>query len=124
MHLHLNSCLALMLLWAVAAPPMPIRADDSPQKPAKEAVAAPQPARKAIERGLAFLQNDAAKWRKERTLSPTHAQPYGRAQMTRQSPQLCHVGLPADQLLVRDQGLQRLHPHIEVQERHPLASRQ
>lgn len=34
--------------------------------------ATPQQARKAVERGLDFLQKDAAKWRKERECSTCH----------------------------------------------------
>jgi Squalene-hopene cyclase C-terminal domain len=37
-----------------------------------QTAAAPEPARKAIDRGLAFLKADVAKWRKERTCATCH----------------------------------------------------
>jgi hypothetical protein len=43
-----------------------------PSKGPAEAARAPQPARTVIERGLAFLQADAAKWRKERQCATCH----------------------------------------------------
>src|SRR5262245_19977539 len=50
----------------------PARAD-GPAKKAPEATRpAPEGARKAVERGLAFLQADAARWREERKCATCH----------------------------------------------------
>jgi squalene-hopene/tetraprenyl-beta-curcumene cyclase len=62
---------ALVLPSILAVATSPVRADE-PKKPAAEAVLTPQQVRKATERGLAFLTNDAEKWRKERKCSTCH----------------------------------------------------
>jgi hypothetical protein len=46
--------------------------DEARKKPVQEAPATAQQARKAVERGLAFLQKDAAKWRQERKCASCH----------------------------------------------------
>jgi len=50
----------------------PVRADDPKQVRSSEAPSTPQQARKAVERGLAFLENDAVKWRTERNCATCH----------------------------------------------------
>jgi hypothetical protein len=58
-------CAALSALGLIAIGPVPSRAE-----PPKDAT--PQQTRKAVERGLDFLQKDAAKWRKDRECSTCH----------------------------------------------------
>ena len=57
-------------LLVVAA--SPVRSEDAKEKAPPGATATPEQARKAVERGLAFLENDAAKWRKERKCASCH----------------------------------------------------
>jgi Squalene-hopene cyclase C-terminal domain len=61
--------MALCLLVVCASP---LLSEDPKEKGPPEATTAPQQARKAVERGLAFLENDAAKWRKEHTCASCH----------------------------------------------------
>jgi Prenyltransferase and squalene oxidase repeat len=63
---------ALTALCLLAIRPGPACSDDSEKKPSPEGALTPQQARKAAERGLAFVQNDAAKWRKERQCASCH----------------------------------------------------
>jgi hypothetical protein len=64
--------LALALLCALAVGVRPARPADLKTKASLDAAVSPQQIRKAAERGLAFLQNDAAKWRKERKCATCH----------------------------------------------------
>jgi hypothetical protein len=66
-----RTCVTLALC-AVAVGVRPVRSD-GPKKPASpDAAVTPQQARKAAERGLDFLQKDAAKWRTERKCANCH----------------------------------------------------
>jgi hypothetical protein len=71
MRFRLRTCLALAALLTLAAGVRPARSDE-PRKIPAEPAPAPQQARKAAERGLAFLQADATKWRKERQCATCH----------------------------------------------------
>jgi hypothetical protein len=72
MHFRSNICLTTAALCLLAASVRLARSDQPKEKvPAKPAATPPQ-ARKAIENGLAFLENDAAKWRKERKCATCH----------------------------------------------------
>src|SRR5262249_31215304 len=51
---------------------VPARADGSLKQALEETKPAPEGARKAVERGLAFLQADAARWRAERKCATCH----------------------------------------------------
>src|SRR5262249_38308981 len=72
MHHRLIARLALALLCVLAVGLRPARPDEPKGKPSPETVVSPQEVRKAAERGLAFLQQDAAKWRKERQCATCH----------------------------------------------------
>src|SRR5690349_12929673 len=61
-----RTCAALSLLCALPGWTGVVRADPP------HAATASSPGRKAAERGLEFLQKDAAKWRKERECSTCH----------------------------------------------------
>src|SRR4051794_3188388 len=67
-----RTCSAMTVFSLLAVAASPAHADD----PEKEVVAATAPAleqaRKAIDRGLAFLETDAAKWREEHTCATCH----------------------------------------------------
>jgi hypothetical protein len=69
---HLFASQAYAVLCLVLIGVTPARGDDSPQAPASEVTITPQQARGAIERGLGFLERDAAKWRKERECATCH----------------------------------------------------
>jgi hypothetical protein len=62
MRTHFTAGPALAILLALAAAIGPVRAGDP----------APPQARAAVEKGLAFLEADAAKWRKERQCASCH----------------------------------------------------
>src|SRR5262249_27874817 len=65
-------CAALAAFLALAVSLRSVQADD-PKKPVpSETAVTPQQGRRAVERGLDFLQQDAAKWRKERECSTCH----------------------------------------------------
>jgi Squalene-hopene cyclase C-terminal domain len=66
MYLPVRNCVGLSALCVLAISLGPVRSD-----PPKAAATPPQD-RKAVERGLAFLQKDALKWRKERECSTCH----------------------------------------------------
>jgi hypothetical protein len=71
MPLRCSACLSLAALCALAAGG-PARSGE-PGKPASpDAATAAQRGRAAVERGLGFLQKDAAAWRKERQCSTCH----------------------------------------------------
>ncbi len=72
MRLRCRTCVLLAALCALAAGGGPARSAE-PSKPTLPGPAAtPRQGRAAVERGLAFLQKDAAKWRKERQCSTCH----------------------------------------------------
>src|SRR5262245_23298148 len=71
MHTRLSNCLALTALSLVAVGLKTVHSED-PRKPPTPAAPTPPQPRKAIERGLAFLEQDAAKWRKERKCASCH----------------------------------------------------
>jgi hypothetical protein len=62
--------LALLCVLAVGVPLA--RPDGPKKKDSPEAAVSPQEVRKAADRGLAFLEKDAAKWRKERRCASCH----------------------------------------------------
>jgi hypothetical protein len=62
-HIHIFLGLSALCLLAVSAGP--VRSDTSK-------TASPEQGRKAVERGLDFLQKDAAQWRKDRQCSSCH----------------------------------------------------
>ncbi len=62
---NVRTLLAIIAAW-------PARADDAHTKPANSPVPLAEQTRKAIERGLSFLEADAAKWRKEKTCATCH----------------------------------------------------
>jgi hypothetical protein len=64
-----GSALATLCLLAVCVTPVP---SDDPKNVPSNAAPAPPQASKAVERGLAFLVTDAAKWRKERACATCH----------------------------------------------------
>ncbi len=70
MHSRSIRCLALTALGLLAGGARPASPDDPKKAPA--AAPAPQPVRKTVERGLAFLEKDAAKWRQERKCASCH----------------------------------------------------
>src|SRR5262245_6244540 len=57
-------------LFCLAAGAGPARADDT--KPPADKAVTPQQVQEAAERGLVFLEKDAAKWRKERQCATCH----------------------------------------------------
>lgn len=65
-----RTCSAMTVFYLLAAGAG--RAADAPGKTPAATAPAPERARKAIERGLAFLEADAAKWRKERSCASCH----------------------------------------------------
>jgi squalene-hopene/tetraprenyl-beta-curcumene cyclase len=70
MHSNLNTRLVIAALCVLSLGLRPARGDDPEKKGPNEA--ALQQGRKAIERGLTFLENDAAKWRKEHGCATCH----------------------------------------------------
>jgi hypothetical protein len=66
-----TSRLALTLLGVLVVGMKPVRSDEPGNKVSPEAVP-PRQARKAIENGLAFLEQEAVKWRKERQCATCH----------------------------------------------------
>src|SRR5438874_5746954 len=63
-----RAALAVLFFLAAAGPARP----EEPRKAAPAEAATPQQARKAAERGLAFLVKDAAQWRKDRGCATCH----------------------------------------------------
>jgi hypothetical protein len=63
---------AITVLLLLVAGPVPARGDGPVKNALEKTAAAPEGARKAVERGLAFLQADAAKWRKTRKCATCH----------------------------------------------------
>src|SRR5262245_42675193 len=70
MHSRCYTCVAMAALWALALGPRPARGGDPANKAPNASTV--QPGRKAIERGLTFLQTDAVKWRQERGCATCH----------------------------------------------------
>src|SRR5262245_25673920 len=63
---------ATVVLCVLAIGVRPSLCDDLKKKAPGEAAATPEQARKTIERGLTFLEKDAAKWRQERGCATCH----------------------------------------------------
>lgn len=63
-------CSCWAIFWLVAVGMNPVRAQEP--ETGETAAAKPEAARKAIERGLEFLETDAVKWREERTCASCH----------------------------------------------------
>jgi hypothetical protein len=68
MHFRILHCVVVSALCVLAIDTRPARCDEAKKK----AVPSPEQARKAIATGLAFLEKDAAKWRKERGCATCH----------------------------------------------------
>lgn len=71
MHYRSNTCVALAALCLSAVAARSARSDEH-RKTSPEAAPSPQQARKAAERGLAFLVKDEAKWRSDRKCATCH----------------------------------------------------
>src|SRR5262245_9728931 len=71
MHFCCIPCVALAALCLGPVCVRPVWSLDAKKVP-PEAVATPQQARQTVERGLAFLEKDAAKWRKDRQCASCH----------------------------------------------------
>jgi hypothetical protein len=69
---RLYICLAITVFYLLAVAASPARADVPEKKGIAATAPTPEQARKAIDRGLAFLETDAAKWRKERACATCH----------------------------------------------------
>jgi hypothetical protein len=72
MHPRLRTRSAMTVLYLLAPGAILAHADGPVKKVIVETTPGTEAARKAVERGLAFLQTDAAKWRKERTCATCH----------------------------------------------------
>jgi hypothetical protein len=72
MHLRLIARLAPGLLGVLAVDLLHARPEEPKGKASPEAAVSSQEVRKAAERGLAFLEKDAAKWRKEHQCATCH----------------------------------------------------
>src|SRR5262245_2842322 len=70
MHSRFNISLAIVALGVLAVALRPARGGESENKAPTESTS--QQGRKAIERGLTFLQKDAVTWRKERGCATCH----------------------------------------------------
>src|SRR5262249_8141590 len=71
MHSRSNTSLAMAVVCLLGACVGPVQSEDPKMVPV-ETVRLLQQARTAIERGLTFLERDAAKWRKERGCATCH----------------------------------------------------
>ena len=72
MHFRDRIFLAAAALCILPGTLSPARGDEPKKKARNEVTATPQQARRAIERGLTFLEKDAAEWRKERGCATCH----------------------------------------------------
>lgn len=72
MRFPLSTCMALAALFPLAVGVGSARADEPKKKVPAEGPPTPQQARKAVERGLAFLEEDVTKWRKVHRCSTCH----------------------------------------------------
>jgi hypothetical protein len=72
MHLRSIACVAMTALGLLAVGVQPTHAADPKKRAAPETVSTAQQTRNAVERGLAFLEKDAVKWRKERKCATCH----------------------------------------------------
>src|SRR5262245_12264109 len=68
--MHFNTCVVMAALCVFALGLRPARGGDPEKKIPSEATS--QQGRKAIARGLTFLDKDAVKWRKERGCATCH----------------------------------------------------
>jgi hypothetical protein len=71
MHPRSSICVAMTALSLLGVGVTPLHSADAGKAP-PEARPTPQQAREAVERGLAFLESDAAKWRQERKCASCH----------------------------------------------------
>src|SRR6266446_281832 len=71
MHSRSITSVALAAVCLLGVGAGPARAEDPKKTPAEPTRTPPQP-HKVIERGLAFLEKDALKWRKERGCATCH----------------------------------------------------
>src|SRR5260370_14959233 len=69
MHSRMITCVAMAAANLLAVGVRPAYSDDLNKKVSPPTA---QPTRKAVERALAFLERDAAKWRKERKCATCH----------------------------------------------------
>jgi hypothetical protein len=69
---RLSTRVAMTALSLLVLGVRPTHADGPERQASPGANPAPQQARKAVERGLAFLENDAAKWRKQKKCASCH----------------------------------------------------
>jgi hypothetical protein len=72
MHHRLFARVALGLLAVLAVGVRQARPDEPKEKASPQAAVSSKEVRKTVERGLDFLEKDAAKWRKERECSTCH----------------------------------------------------
>lgn len=72
MYFRVTATFAMAVLCVSAAGMGMVRPDDLGTRPPRQAAATPQQARQVVERGLAFLEKDAAKWRAERKCASCH----------------------------------------------------
>jgi hypothetical protein len=67
-----HTCSVLTVFCLLAGEASPTAADGPEKKVIAATAPTPEQARKAIERGIAFLESDAVKWRKERNCATCH----------------------------------------------------
>jgi hypothetical protein len=72
MHSRVFHCVVIAVICGLAIVVRPARCDDVKIKAHNEAGPILEQARKTIERGLTFIEKDAAKWRKERGCATCH----------------------------------------------------
>src|SRR5262245_49024262 len=72
MQFRSSICAALAAFLTLTAGLRPAHADDARKPLPAETAVTPQQGRRAVERGLDFLQQDAVKWRKERECATCH----------------------------------------------------
>jgi hypothetical protein len=72
MHSRFISCVVMIAFCVLAIDVRTARCDDPKQAAQQETAPSPQQAWKVIERGLTFLDKDAAKWRQERGCATCH----------------------------------------------------
>src|SRR5262249_60456163 len=69
---RVRTCSALTVFYLLALCASPSHADGPDKKAGAATAPTPERARKAIERGLAFLERDSAAWREERKCATCH----------------------------------------------------
>src|SRR5262245_61038292 len=72
MFFHIRTGVSLAALCVLAVGVRAAGPDTPSKRVPPETGVTPQQAHKAVERGLSFLEKDAAKWRKDRTCSTCH----------------------------------------------------